>query len=648
MKSINNFLFFLVSIFIVINLFKPCSVIAKELNNEDFKLFLDNVAKENFVKYKLPSLCTVVVKDGKVVYENSLGYEDTTNKIKAYANTTAYRIGSTSKLFTETAIMQLYEQGKIDLKEDANKYLKDIKIQNKFAKKVTIENLLTHTSGLDEAATSYDSAKTEKDMMRLSEFLKKHPSVVVTEPGKICLYSNIGIDLLGNIIENVSGMRYEDYLQKNIFNVLDMKNSNAGLPINNMAKNYDSYFKTDYYYYNDNPAGGINATPTDMAKFMIAHLQNGAYKNNRILNESTAKLMHEHHFSNDNNLSGISYGFWEKNFNGRRIIGHEGALAVGYFDDMLLDTEDNLGIYIVSNNLTGAAPAITNIETAFFNKYFGQSGNTTKTYTNNIMSSDDVSKYAGTYRSYHDSAKSNISKFISFLGAIDGNEDVKIDYDKNKNTLIYHGVSHLKQKENVNLIKVSNNLFRRSDNNELVAFRDQNGRVKYVFFNSTPYDSFERVGLKDNYKLNLGILIISVLFFIFQILKHIIVMLKNLFKRKSVSNSEENKLFKIGTREMFRLATFTISLLNIIALIGILNWITSFDMYYSITWYVKASSILLIFSTILAICSSVIFLLSIMKEKTKISYRIVNSFSILIIYAFISFIYNWNLLGFKY
>ncbi|URZ17565.1 serine hydrolase domain-containing protein [Clostridium felsineum] len=625
MKTISKFLFFLICIFTFLNLFNSYNTKAK-----DIKPFLDDVTKKNFDKYKLPSLCVVVVKDGNVVYENSLGYQDIKNKIKADTNTSVYRIGSTSKLFTETAIMQLYEEGKIDLKDDANKYLKDIKIQNDFKRKVIIEDLLTHTSGIDEATMSYDSARNKKEVMSLEEFLKEHPPVVVNEPGKVCLYSNIGIDLLGRIIENVSGMKYEDYIQKNIFDVLNMKNSTVGLPINNLAKNYNSLFKEDYYYYNDNPAGGINASPKDMGKFMIAQLQKGTYKNNKILNEKTIKLMQQHHFSNDKNLSGIGYGFFEKNIKGKRLIGHEGALAIGYFDDMLLDTEDNLGIYIVSNNLTGAAPAINNIENSFFNKYIDKNSNK-KVESTKVISSKEALRYVGTYRSYHDNAKSNILKFISFLGAIDENEDVKITYDDNN--LVYHGVSHLKQKETARLIKVSNNLFRRADNNELVAFRENNAKIKYVFFNNTPYDSFEKVGVKDNYALSLIIFIVSLLVFVMEILKGFI----SIFKRKE----EKNIIKKVLKRTIF-----FIGLLNIVSLFGILYWIVSYEMYYGITWYIKTASLFLIISIILTVFYSILSLIVIIKEKSKIYYNLIAILKILVLYAFVFSVLNWNLLKF--
>ena len=561
MKNISKFLFLLFSICILVNFAKPCAVSAAELNKEDLKTFLDSTMKESYEKNKLPSLSMVVVKDGKIIYENALGFEDKEKNIKADVNKTVYRIGSVSKLFTETAIMQLYEKGKIDLKEDANKYLKDVKIQNKFKKKVTVENLLTHTSGIDEATTAYWGAKDEKDMLSLSEFLKKHQPVVVTEPGKICLYSNIGIDILGNIVENVSGMKYEEYIEKNIYSTLNMNNSKVGLPLKNMAKNYEDSMEVNNYYYNDNPAGGLNSSPDDIAKFMIAHLQNGEYCGKKILNKETAQLMHERHFSNNKSLTGVSYGFWEKDINGRRFIGHEGALSIGYFDDMLLYPEENLGIYIVSNNLTSAAPAITNMENALIKKLYPD--NIHKEYLNSTIDSEEGKKYAGTYRSYHDNAKKNISKFFSFLIGTVENEDVKIEYDKSKNALIYHGTSHLKQKENVALVKVSKNLFRRADNNELVAFKEDGGKIRYVFFNTSPYDSFERVDLKDSYKLNSLVFLLSIVFFMYNILKGIVLFLVRIFRRKP--SACKNKFIR-ANRKLF----FLISLLNITAITAIL------------------------------------------------------------------------------
>jgi len=639
MKHINKF--FLILVLLFTSVLKPINASAKVVEGQALNSYLDKITKENFQKYKLPSLCMVVVKDGKIIYENALGYADIKNKIKADVNSSVYRIGSTSKLFTETAIMQLYEQGKINLKEDANKYLGDIKIQNKFAKKVTVENLLTHTSGIDEATFSYTAAKTKADMISLSEYLKKHQPVVTTEPGKVCLYSNIGLDLLGHIIENVSGMKYEDYIQKNIFNILDMQNSKASLPLNNMTKNYDSLAETGYVYYNDSPAGGINSTPLDISKFMIAHLQNGVYKNNKILNESTAKLMHEHHFSNDKNLCGIGYGFWEKNINGKRIISHEGALSVGYFDDMLLDTEDKLGVYIVSNNLTSAAPAINDIENAFFNKYYSSSE--LKKYGKSNMSNKEASKYVGTYRLYQDNAKSNILKFINLLGSVDENEDVQIEYNKNKNSLIYRGTSHMKKKEESKLIKVSSNLFKRADNNELVAFREENNKIKYIFLNGRPYDSFEKVDFKDNYRLSLSIFTVAMLFFMFQIVKNVFIGFKKLIKGKSIFKNNE-----ISARRIFKVLVFAISVLNIGTLFEILYWMMSFNMYYSIPWYIKIAPIIFIISTIFIAVSSVVFIFAIKREKTKLSYKVLNSISILIMYAFVFFIYNWNLIGFRY
>lgn len=114
MKHINKF--FLILVLLFTSVFKPINASAKIVEGQALNSYLDKITKENFQKYKLPSLCMIVVKDGKIIYKNALGYADVKNKIKADVNSSVYRIGSTSKLFTETAIMQLYEQGKIRFK----------------------------------------------------------------------------------------------------------------------------------------------------------------------------------------------------------------------------------------------------------------------------------------------------------------------------------------------------------------------------------------------------------------------------------------------------------------------------------------------------------------------------------------------------
>ncbi|KOF58223.1 hypothetical protein AGR56_00465 [Clostridium sp. DMHC 10] len=136
---------------------------------------------------------------------------------------------------------------------------------------------------------------------------------------------------------------------------------------------------------------------------------------------------------------------------------------------------------------------------------------------------------------------------------------------------------------------------------------------------------------------------VAMLFFMFQIVKNVFIGFKKLIKGKCIFKDNE-----ISTSRIFKVLVFIISVLNIVNLFGILYWMMSFDMYYSIPWYVKAAPIIFIISTVLIICSSIAFILVIKREKTKLSYKILNSISILVMYAFVFFICNWNLIGFRY
>jgi CubicO group peptidase (beta-lactamase class C family) len=118
-------------------------------NKDDLKTFMDTTFQKKMEKQHVPGAVITVVKDGQIIFSKEYGYADLENKVPMTADKTLVRIASVSKLFTYTAMMQLYEQGKIDLKADVNKYLKGYSLKNEYSNSVTVEQLLTHTSGID-------------------------------------------------------------------------------------------------------------------------------------------------------------------------------------------------------------------------------------------------------------------------------------------------------------------------------------------------------------------------------------------------------------------------------------------------------------------------------------------------------------------
>ena len=211
---------------------------------------------------------------------------------------TLFRPGSISKLFTWTAVMQQVERGKLDLDADVNPYL-DFKIPpGPDGEPVTLRNIMTHTPGFEEAVKELITEDPDR-LVPLDEAVRRWTPNRIFKAGTMPAYSNYATALAGHIVERVSGLGFDDYLDQNIFQPLGMAHSSFRQPLPKgleaaMSKGYDSDSgkPKGYELISLAPAGSLAATGSDMARFMIAHLQNGALGDQRILSEETAKQMH--------------------------------------------------------------------------------------------------------------------------------------------------------------------------------------------------------------------------------------------------------------------------------------------------------------------------------------------------------------------
>jgi CubicO group peptidase (beta-lactamase class C family) len=256
----------------------------------------------------IPSLAVWIVKEDSIVWEKYCGYSDINSNRLADRNT-VYGLASVSKLVIVTAVMQLYEQGLIDLNTDINNYL-PFEVRNpKYPdERITAYNLLTHTSGLawpkDENEvpgyyTHYplDSAPPLSEW--LPEFIQPEgvhyvPSVWKnSRPGEQEEYSNIGTALLAYAVEVISNMDFSEYCRQNIFEPLKMFNTSykyADLNMNNLATLYEGpNHPIEFYRYRCYPSGDLKTTIEDFSHFIIAYMNGGLYKNVRILEELTVQ-----------------------------------------------------------------------------------------------------------------------------------------------------------------------------------------------------------------------------------------------------------------------------------------------------------------------------------------------------------------------
>jgi len=369
-----------------------------EMTASDVEAFLDGIVPLQLAQDDIAGATIAIVKDGKLLFAKGYGYADIEKKKTVSPEETLFRPGSVSKLFTWTAVMQLVEQGKLDLDRDVNGYL-DYKIPDAFGQPITLKDLLAHTPGFEEQIK--DLFKTGSESPNLGEYMKTHIPTRIYPPGTVPAYSNYGASLAGYIVERVSGLPFEQYIEENIFKPLGMTHSTFAQPLPsalapNMSNGYQlaSDGPKPFEMIVPFPAGSLSSSAADMARFMLAHLQDGQLGDARILRLETARLMHSRLFDLDAAANGMCYGFYEESRNGRRIIGHGGD-TVCFHSDLHLIPDAGVGFFVSYNSLGRGNPQPrTMLWEALLDRYFPYTEPASPTPGS---AKDDAKAVSGTY-----------------------------------------------------------------------------------------------------------------------------------------------------------------------------------------------------------------------------------------------------------
>lgn len=341
----------------------------KKLEDWMNQFFNQNEIKE----MNIPGAAVVVVKDGKVLLKKGYGYANQEKKIPVDPNQTVFRVASVSKAFTATAVMQLVEQGKIQLNGDVNNYLDEVQIKNPFPQFVTPKHLLTHTTGFHtEVMKPEDIQMDATKFSPLKDYVKERLPKVTRQPGESYMYDNYASTLQGYLVEKISGMPFEEYMKKNIFEPLRMKNSDFALAPamqEHLATGYDEQGNPMQPYTiipTVNPAGSMNTTAEDMAKYMIAYLNGGTYENERILKNETIEEMNQYHSAIHPKFPDTGYGLENVSFqsaNGQYVIGKGGSLP-DFSSAIWFLPEHKLGIFLTYNK-----QSTSDLRQEFFKKF---------------------------------------------------------------------------------------------------------------------------------------------------------------------------------------------------------------------------------------------------------------------------------------
>ena len=465
----------------------------------DVEAFLEGIVPLQLERDNIAGATVAVVKDGKVLFTKGYGYADREKKTPVSPETTMFRPGSVSKLFTWTAVMQLHEQGKLDLDRDVNEYL-DFKIPDAFGQPITLKHILTHTPGFEEQVKDLFVAGDVTP--NLEDYIKTHIPTRIFPPGTTPAYSNYATALAGYIVQRISGVPFERYVEENIFKPVGMTHSTFDQPLppalaDSMSKGYrlasspPIAFETVTPF----PAGSLSSSATDMAKFMLAHLQKGQGDGGRILRPETVEKMHSRLFALDDGANGMAHGFYEESRNGHRIVGHAGD-TIAFHSDLHLIPDTGVGFFVSYNSGgKGEISPRSIVWDAFLDRYYPFTAPAT------VLESakTDAQSVSGSYMVSRRSDTSFI-RAAAVLGEakVWANEDGTVSVDALTDT---------------------NGLPKKWEEIAPLTFRDVNGQDKIIFKPDAdgamqlivqfPFMVFKRVGLAENAGLLLPVLGIS-------------------------------------------------------------------------------------------------------------------------------------------
>jgi CubicO group peptidase (beta-lactamase class C family) len=620
----------------------PAAPSAPGLNNpQEFEAFVDNFFQEEMSKTHVPGGVVSVVKDGKLFFAKGYGYANLEKKIPVAADKTLFRVASLSKLFTATAAMQLYERGQLDIHADVNKYLTDFQIKNPFSEPVTAARMMLHTDGTTKRRIGL-AARTAEEMEPLGDYLADHMPPVVWQPGELYSYSSHSIALLGYLVEKISGTPFAEYIDKNIFQPLQMRRSTFLQPpppplANDLAVGYQyqsgKFKPVPYLYLNIAPSASMQATATDMAHFMIAHLLHGRYENSRILKEDTVQLMHEQHFTHHPLLPGTGYSFRERLENNIRTIGHLGSLR-GYSSSLTLLPDRNIGIFIATNSFSGINGKLL---TQFFDRYFPAPQQTSPKKPL-ALSAEQLERFTGTYRDL-EYPRHTFAKLTAPF------EHINIKQGDNGTLLVSTpGLFFIGNAPKIQLAPIEPLLFQRVNDDAFTAFEpDESGWIRYAFNPLwAKIGAYEHIPWYETSWVQLGILGFCTVLFLSAIFVYPI---KPLIQRLRGKRFQVKQL-----RWAWRLAGL-IGTLNLVFLIGfpLSIWLYGFwRLVYGVPAVAIAFLCIPLLTTFLTLG---LFIFTAWAWKNNYWSLVKRSHYSLITLAalvFIPFLTYWNLLGFQF
>lgn len=488
---------------LIIAVFVACNITTLAQSMTDtvaLEAYMDGVMETHLRDRHIVGATVSVIQDGKILLAKGYGFADREKQLPVRADATLFRIGSITKLFTWTSVMQLVQLGKLDLNADINTYLKDFKIPSTYPEPITLNNLMSHTPGFEDLLIGL-FAKDSTAMKPLGEILKNQIPARVHKPGTYASYSNHGTAMAAYIVEQVSGMSFNDYVEKNIIGPLGMTKTTLRQPLPasfkpNMSRGYKYsggvYQNESFEYVPLYPAGSAATTATDMVPFMRMFLEGGKLNDAVILDSATMALMKSPAHQHDPSVNPMRHGIIDMSRGGTEVIGHGGDTF--WFHSMLaLMPASNSGIFLSFNTDTGGGTSGI-VMNEFLDRYFPES----KLPLVTPFSKEYLQRFAGKYRANRHAYKD----YTSVAGLLN---DARV-------TVLDSTGLRLRSGENVrDLVPIDSLVFvEKNTSNRYVFKKDDQGKIAVLLVGSVPIFAMEKVSGIKSADLHLAIFVIAI------------------------------------------------------------------------------------------------------------------------------------------
>ncbi len=607
---------------------------------QELEVFMDAFLGEQMEALRIPGAVFVWVQNGEVFLAKGYGYADLENQKPVLPNETLFAVGSVAKVFTASAIMQLAERGLLELHEPVNDYLKDFQIGDKCSKPVTTAHLLTHTAGFDERLTGVYS-RTPEELVPLQEYIAESLPPCVRPPGQEMSYCNHCYGLAGYLVEEVSGIPFEQYVEDQIFKPLGMDHSSfrQPLPPELAARRATGYIFTpeiepvETLYSPVFPSGSLYATGEDMAQFMIAQLEGANGRDTPILEAGTVREMQRRQFAQHPRLEGWTYGFFEHLENGQRAI-EKGGDIMGFSSMLFLLPEQQAGFFLAFNATVGVSQGFADpreeLPGLILDRYFPVAEESVLAHP-----SGEAKQLAGKYR-WTRYAHTTIDKALAPLSMLQWRVTTQGD-----GTLTLAAPS-LMGGRRTRWAEVEPLLFRNLEGDGFLAIgQDEKGRIRHLYVTTLEEGVLEKVASYETEVIQLAVIGLLLLAFL-----SVLVWPTHALLRRLRGQRGQASRLSMWSRVLAGL----LSILNLIFLLGLgMGIVDSMKtMAPEMPAYFPALLIIPLVTAALAVAVLVLAVLAWRRHTWSFGGRMHYSLVILAGWLFLWFASYWNLLGFRF